>query len=131
MQFYFHYCFCGSQQQQRPSTSAKKINKNEIEFTPATDAISSTSSAATPSQILQSRGSVTPKNKRCTRSQPDHSSIRRNDIFQEINLDDEAEDPDELRVDTQLHDLRAELYHQGDILSRVVRDIHIHHEVHL
>ena len=77
---------------------------------------------------------MTPKNRRCARrSQPNHSSnIRRNDIFHEINLvDDEAEDPDELRIDTQLHDLRAELYHQGDILSRVVRDIHIHHEVHL
>ena len=130
MQFYFHYCFCSSQQQQRPSTSAKKINKNEIEFTPATDAISSTSSAATPSQILQSRGLVTPKNRRRAKSHHS-SSIRRNNIFQEINLDDEAEDPDELRIDTQLHDLRAELYHQGDILSRVVRDIHIHHEVPL
>ena len=73
---------------------------------------------------------MTPKNRRCARSQPHHSSFRRNDVFQEISLDDdEPEDPDELRIDTQLQDLRAELYHQGDILSRVVRDIHIHHEV--
>ena len=73
---------------------------------------------------------MTPKNRR--RAKSNHSSsIRRNNIFQEISLDDEAEDPDELRIDTQLHDLRAELYHQGDILSRVVRDIHIHHEVPL
>ena len=62
-----------------------------------------------------------------------HTMFFYRDILEltQASLDDEAEDPDELRVDTQLHDLRAELYHQGDILSRVVRDIHIHHEVHL
>ena len=74
-----------------------------------------------PSQILQAGSLDSPKRK----IQASHTPIRRKDTFYEIDLTEQfSKSPN-----TQLFDIRNELDYQGEVLSRVVRDIHLHHEV--
>ena len=76
-----------------------------------------------PSQILQAGSLDSPKRKIQARSS--HTPIRRKDTFYEIDLTEQlSKSPN-----TQLFHIQNELDYQGEVLSRVVRDIHLHHEV--